>query len=244
MAIRAPFDSAVSSELIKFCVEMNPVDAIPAIPVKAGHRTLNAGELGAYLRSLRADLPDQALKLALYAGGQRMSQLLRLRIGDYDAEQRTLRLWDGKGKRREPREHLVPLAPVSNALVISLVERADTLATRTAERLQQTPEPNPSLWVSTRAKTMDHATPGKRLAEIAKTMQVEHFDLRDIRRTVETMLAGMGVSREVRAQLLSHGLSGVQAVHYDRHSYIPEKRAALITSESRLEALIRGGASK
>ena len=68
-------------------------------------------------------------------------------------------------------------------------------------------------------------------------MQVEPFNLRDVRRTVETMLAGMGVSRETRAQLLSHGLGGVQAVHYDRHSYMDEKRAALRAWEAHLESL-------
>jgi hypothetical protein len=33
----------------------------------------------------------------------------------------------------------------------------------------------------------------------------------------------MGVSRDIRAQLLSHGISGVQAQHYDRHDYLKEK---------------------
>ena len=85
---------------------------------------------------------------------------------------------------------------------------------------------------------MAETTPGKRLAEIAADMQVETFNLRDIRRTVETMLAGMGVSRETRAQLLSHGLGGVQAVHYDRHSYSAEKRAALVAWEAHLEGIM------
>jgi hypothetical protein len=63
----------------------------------------------------------------------------------------------------------------------------------------------------------------------------EPFDLRDIRRTTETMLAGMGIS-----QLLSHGLSGVQAAHYDRHGYTDEKRAALVAWEARLEEIQTG----
>ncbi|MDQ3203380.1 MAG: integrase, partial [Pseudomonadota bacterium] len=45
--------------------------------------------------------------------------------------------------------------------------------------------------------------------------------------TAETLLAHQGVSSEVRAWLLSHGRSGVQAKHYDRYSYLPEKQAAL-----------------
>jgi hypothetical protein len=48
------------------------------------------------------------------------------------------------------------------------------------------------------------------------------------------MLAALKVSRDVRAQLLSHGLSGVQNLHYDRHSYMDEKRAALLVWERHL----------
>jgi len=55
----------------------------------------------------------------------------------------------------------------------------------------------------------------------------EPFQLRDIRRTVETMLAGLRTTKDVRGQLQSHGLNGVQQRHYDMHEYLEEKRAAL-----------------
>jgi integrase len=236
MAIRAPFDSAVTSDMAGFGIEMNPVDPIPTIPVRAGHRTLSAAELRDYLAALTDDLPDLALKLAVRAGGQRMSQLLRARVADYNKDTQTLRLWDSKGKRREPREHLVPLAPKGAALVSQLIERAQRKSAR-SDSTESARHMNPSLWLSTGGATMAETTPGKRLAEIAAVIQVEPFNLRDVRRTVETMLAGMGVSREIRAQLLSHGLGGVQAVHYDRHSYIDEKRAALRAWEAHLESL-------
>ena len=51
------------------------------------------------------------------------------------------------------------------------------------------------------------------------------------------MLAGMGISRETRAQLLSHGLGGVQVIHYDRHDYTDEKRSALRAWEDRIASL-------
>jgi intergrase/recombinase len=53
------------------------------------------------------------------------------------------------------------------------------------------------------------------------------FQLRDIRRTVETILASLKVPKDVRSHLLSHGLGSVQNQHYDRHTYWPEKRQAL-----------------
>jgi integrase len=56
---------------------------------------------------------------------------------------------------------------------------------------------------------------------------IQRFVFRDLRRTCETQLASLGVNLETRAQLLSHGRSGVQAKHYDRHTYLAEKRRAL-----------------
>ena len=70
------------------------------------------------------------------------------------------------------------------------------------------------------------------VTEIAKKMVEEKearepFQLRDLRRTVETMLASLKVSSDIRAQLQSHGLGGIQYRHYDRHSYAVEKKQAL-----------------
>jgi hypothetical protein len=49
------------------------------------------------------------------------------------------------------------------------------------------------------------------------------------------------VSRDVRAQLLSHGrTSGVQARHYERYDFLPEKRAALVLWEERLASVVAG----
>jgi len=48
-----------------------------------------------------------------------------------------------------------------------------------------------------------------------------------MRATIETHLASLGVNQERRAWLLSHGRSGVQAKHYDRWNYLPEKRGDL-----------------
>ena len=48
------------------------------------------------------------------------------------------------------------------------------------------------------------------------------------------MLAKMGVSKDVRARILSHGIGGVQDRHYDMHDYADEKRAALEAWEALL----------
>ncbi len=226
-AKRSPFDASLPAALIPFEISSNPVDAIPAIAVRASNRTLSTDELRAYLAALGDDLADQALRLALLAGGQRMAQLLRAKVSDYDPDAQTLRLWDGKGRRATPREHALPLAPRAAALVAGLVERAAAKG-------------SPLLFSSHGQIQLADTTPGKRAAEIGAAMTGEPFDLRDIRRTCETMLAGMGISRDTRAQLLSHGLGGIQAMHYDRHGYSDEKRAALVAWEQRLHEIETG----
>jgi len=44
---------------------------------------------------------------------------------------------------------------------------------------------------------------------------------------VETLLAANRISREIRGHVQSHGLTGIQARHYDGHDYMLEKREAL-----------------
>jgi len=237
LAARARFDSSAPSALIGFKVAVNPVDPIPAIPVRAGNRHLSPSELGAYLRSLGDSLPDLALRLALLAGGQRMAQLLRVRVGDFNPLNGTLRLWDPKGRRREPREHLVPLGPTAAALVEALTQRARIEAAK-----QVNPDPNPSLFLSTGGAVMNIGTPGGRVGEIASQMGGEPFDVRDLRRTVETLMASLSIHGDIRAQLMSHGLGGVQNQHYDRFSYLEEKRAAQVAWESFLTRLEAGEA--
>ena len=50
--------------------------------------------------------------------------------------------------------------------------------------------------------------------------------LHDLRRTLRTGLAELGVRFEVAERVLNHAVPGLEAV-YNRHSYAAEKRAAL-----------------
>jgi hypothetical protein len=63
------------------------------------------------------------------------------------------------------------------------------------------------------------------------------FQAKRIRSGVETMLAAARISSDIRGRLQSHGISGVQARHYDGHDYMDEKREALETLFNLLEGL-------
>jgi integrase len=61
----------------------------------------------------------------------------------------------------------------------------------------------------------------------------------DLRRTAASNMTSMGISRLVVKKVLNHAEPDITAV-YDRHSYDPEKRAALDTWGARLEAIVSG----
>jgi len=178
-----------------------------------------------YLSALDYRPTDIALKVALLAGGQRMEQLLKSTLADWDQKEKTLLLYDSKGKRTTPRKHLLPLAKKAAALVNIQAEPAKAGGKE-------------YLFYSEKSDRIEVCTPGKRVRDIALALGGPMFDLRDIRRTCETHLAKDGINQDTRAQLLSHGISSVQAKHYDRYSYEKEKSAALVRWE---DYLLAGG---
>jgi integrase len=55
---------------------------------------------------------------------------------------------------------------------------------------------------------------------------VRDWDLHDLRRTVETRLAGLGVPKEIVNRVLNHAAGPITEA-YDHHDYLPEKATAL-----------------
>jgi integrase len=235
LALDAEYDPTVHPDLHGFALEANPVAAIPAKAFKrynrALKRTLNDSELRAFMLALdqQQSLYSNIITLALFLGGQRLAQLLRLRPADVDPDGRTVTLLDPKGKRQTPYVHVVPL---------------NDKALRIATRMLAINEHKPFLFalndVAVRPEKLSAVVADISTVMVKDKLAREPFQLRDIRRTCETMLAGMGISRDVRAQLLSHGISGVQHEHYDMYEYLDEKRVALNAWQSKLEEIATG----
>ncbi|MCC8361695.1 integrase family protein [Lysobacter sp. A6] len=185
-----------------------------------GKRALTLPELAAYWGRIR-NMPGAAgalLRFHLLTGAQRCAQLARITARNVDAEAHTVTILDGKGRRRNAREHVVPLLPHALA-AIELMRGGE----------------GPHVF------TLDGGATGagfhavrRHVAAVSAAMvdagEVgEPFTPGELRITVETRLAAAGVSMETRAQLQSHGLGGVQNRHYDKHDYAREKRRALET---------------
>src|SRR5262249_19604625 len=77
------------------------------------------------------------------------------------------------------------------------------------------------------------------IEQIRREASLTNFRLHDLRRTLRTGLAELGVRFEVAERLLNHALPSLQAV-YNRHNYMAEKREALNTWADHVLRLAEG----
>jgi integrase len=142
------------------------------------------------------------------AGGQRIEQIVRLRWEDVQDDAFTI--YDAKGRPGHgARPHLLPLV-THLATTLNGMDRAGEY-----------------VFSTTQGRKRISATTLANWAREAVGSSLEGFQLKRIRSGIETVLAANGVSREIRGHLQSHGLTGVQARHYDGHDYMRQKRQAL-----------------
>lgn len=219
--IKARQNAKAGRDLRDLKITSNPAGNLVAIEGASGarERALSVEELRAYWRRILALPPPTGalLRFHLLTGGQRMEQLARVQLKDFDQESNFIRIIDLKGRRQAGRTHDIP---VIGAAMEALKEMGQQLG--------------PYLFTITQGESgVDPSSVHRRVAGVARDMELAgellgaRFSPSDIRRTVETRLAALKVAKEARAQLQSHGLSGVQDRHYDKHSYLEEKREAL-----------------
>jgi hypothetical protein len=222
LAIRSRTKADASPKLRALRITANPVADVTPIEGarKARERALSVAELRAYWKRING-LPgvDRALlRFHLLTGCQRIPQIARATVHDVDHDAQAVMLRDPKGRRSTPRLHTVPL----------LREAQDAI-----ETMRGDDPAGAFLFSTTRGlASASYFVVEARIRSVAQAMveageTTEAFTPGDLRRTVETRLAALGVTQDVRAQLQSHGLGGVQTRHYDRHDYLQEKRAAL-----------------
>ena len=229
---------------VLFGLTSNPVSLVPKIKEyeRTGDRVLEDAELRAYWNGLE-DLPPvqkATLRLNLALACQRPTQLIRAGWPEFDFTQNTVLLRDPKG-RGETRDHLVPLTDFA----LEQLKPLRQLNERPAKNGEDAPSPFAIVGGHPLAiETLSVAVHG-----VSKVLKRKHsiptFRQGDLRRTAETMMQKLGISREVRAHLLSHGRSaGVQGKHYERYDFLPEKRTALEKWAAHLERVIEGKSAK
>ena len=248
-ALQAGHDPTIHPDLHGFHLNSNPAALVPAKAFVqynvARERALNVSEMQAFLAALgelEAGLSKDVLELCLLLGGQRLAQLVRVTPEVVDLDAQTITLFDIKGARTKPRPHVLPLTERAAAIVERWLDRA---MEDEDEKKEETERVSRFIFagnrkVPIRVETISKVVSGISAAMVkAKTARAS-FLLRDIRRTCETMLAAMGISKDLRAQIQSHGLGGIQDRHYDRHHYMEEKRRALEAWDARLKEIASG----
>lgn len=222
-----------SADGVRFGLTQNPVAIVARLPEGVDEngeqpeaRVLGWRELGAYWRALESESATirATLRFILAIGGQRMQQVLRTESSDIEKRNSeigmgVIRMLDTKG-RGKPRRHAVPILPLAQ-------EQLDLLAG------------------SERPFEVTHFTLADAIARASKAvcdeLKCEPFDARALRRSVETRLGDLGVGRETRAHLLSHGRTGIQN-RYDFAERLPEKRDALKLWSKHLQKAIKEAA--
>ncbi|MHC8385098.1 integrase [Pseudomonas sp. LB3P14] len=241
--LTADNDSQQDAGAAVYGLSANPVLGTKAIEGadRAETWSLDKAELKAVLLALEA-LPERRRAIAksmVYLAGQRVEMLCRVTWADlYDDGEHgaVMQLTDLKGGGGAlSRIHLLPMTErLSEIMAPLLALKSDGKA------------PGPFSLRGTMA-----ITPGVALGifgemgdALSAAGTTRRFSWRNVRVTVESHLASLGVNQERRAWLLSHGRSGVQMRHYDRYSYLPEKRQDLDKWARYLDGLASGETAK
>lgn len=204
---------------------INPAARVPR-PTKARtrDRVLTDAELkDAWLKLPKSGVRPQvaaAMKLQLLTG-QRIGEALQAEWSEIDLKERIWLIPASKSKNR--REHLLPLTDQAAAII------------EAQPRMSRFVFPAGRGDSAIRTEVAAHE-----LADALPNTGIAKFTTHDIRRTVETRLASIGIPKETRDRVLNHTDRSVGGVHYNRYDYLPEKRAALELWAQRLTDAVVG----
>jgi integrase len=208
----------------------------------AGERTLSDDEIAALWTVLPTALAksvtcQRIIKLCLTTG-QRLGEISGMTRAEIDLK---AKLWSLPGERVKNKfPHTVPLSD----LAVTLIREALADAGK-SEFVFPGEDGGPlASPVVTRAILRAHETDDDRPKG---RFGIDAWSAHDLRRTVLTNLAKLGVVPHVIAHVANHRSltkSGVTFAHYVQHSYEGEKRHALDLWSARLEAIISGRAAR
>lgn len=220
-------------QALRFGLNRNPVKEtkkpLPAPPAR--ERALSEREV----RQVWAALDDcgynsktiAALRLILALGGQRVEEVLKLKAGAVDFEGRMLTLVHTK----RGTDHVIPFGDMAEPILRELVGNALEGVMFPKSKARKG---------SSKTAVTDSGTLSNATAKLSKRIGMEHFQPRDLRRTVKTLMGKAGIRKEDRDRFQNHALTDVSSRHYDRYDYLAEKRQVLAVWDAYLKNILAG----
>jgi integrase len=242
---------AVISRMFNFAVEREMLEATPAAGIKRVHketgrqRVLSEEEVGNIWNNLPAAQMSEGVRLALklmLVTGQRRAEVAEAAWDEVDL---TAGWWTIPATRtKNGLAHRVPLS----GLALDILKGIKALSgdapylfpspRKSADHASAHAPEDPAPGPQTRPITVRALT--RAVDRNIRVFEVADFTPHDLRRTVASHMAGLGIPRLVISKLLNHVEPGITAV-YDRHTYDKEKRDALDAWASRLTRITNSG---
>jgi len=214
---------ALITRVFSVALDRGYVPAHPAMRIekRAKERPRDVVLLDRQLRDLWLALDEaeptaaDAIRLRLLTG-QRGGEVAGMTWAEVDLSARTWTMAGQRTKNGDP--HVVPLADTTLAVLL--------------RRHQARHDDEPAVFPGYRLDGHSH----RQLAAVHGGA----FRWIDLRRTMTTRLAELGVRAEVLEALLNHRPTRVLGRHYNRAAYLPEKRAALELWDREVQRIIDG----
>lgn len=226
------------SRLFNFAAERGIIDDSPCtrirkVPEKGRSRVLTDEEICKFWHALDLDnktvdayrLTKLALKMILLTG-QRPGEVIGMRWDEIDQNSGWWNIPPERMKNMEA--HHIPLTHT----IINILDLAKPLSGESAYVFKSSYKPDDApMTASTLSRTLR-----RHWHEIAVDTEAERYTPHDLRRTVRTRLAELGVNDVIAERILAHKLQGIMAV-YNHHSYDAEKRHALELWDSKIHQI-------
>lgn len=204
-------------QAVLFGLTGNPVSAVPADPgaERAGERSLSWPEVRLLWIAESETISWEARQGAklLMCLGARVNEIIGSPWDEWDLSTGVWTLPAARSKVK--RDVLTPIPAMAAALLAELRGRM------------------PSDWLfparnsATAVKPWGAESLGHAVRRWSFAVGISPVEARDLRRSWKTLAGEAGLSLEIRNRIQGHAMQDVGSRHYDRHSYLSEKRAAL-----------------
>ena len=228
---------AVVRRVFSWGIEQDLIETTPCAGIKAPSkeipedRVLTDAEITTFWNDLKLSVPiHTVLKLELLLA-QRIGEVRGMRWDELDMKEKIWTLTPDRTKNETV--HLIPLSEKAVELIETMKPLSETseyvFASPKASRKNATAASvrNP-IRIDSISTALDRAIKDTGLA---------HFSSHDLRRTAATKISALGHTDDLIGRILNHKNRTVTA-RYNRHSYLPEKRAALEKWALHLDSLV------